>query len=155
MFGNRSVWWICPAWAPWQPVLGKTGTRPVLYFGTCTELLNFLLKSTDVLFSENDSLSHFRRWRPKLQDLPGPLGLHFYPGHVDFSEITVNRRSHRYATLWAKLQPVWRERSKRAGGRQEWLNNPVIACSAHCLLLLLPQLRRGAKEGSKLKVFHY
>ena len=54
-----------------------------------------------------------------LPDHPGPLGLQFYTNNVDFSEITVNRHTHRYATLLAKLQPVWRERSISVRGGLE------------------------------------
>ena len=47
------------------PSLCTLTAQPVLdrYFisGTCTELLNFLLKSTDVLFLKTDHVSHFQR----------------------------------------------------------------------------------------------
>ena len=47
------------------PSLCTLTAQPVLdrYFilGTCTELLNFLLKSTDVLCLKTDHVSHFQR----------------------------------------------------------------------------------------------
>ena len=51
------------------PSLCTLTAQPVLdrYFisGTCTELLNYPLKSTDVLFLKTDHVSHFQRWRPQ------------------------------------------------------------------------------------------
>ena len=79
ILSNRSVWWNCPAWAPWHPVLGTAGTRSVLYFGYLYWIIKFTTKKYGRTFS-------YFFWKPTMFLTFGAEGPNFqtFLDHQDF-----------------------------------------------------------------------
>ena len=110
-----------------QPVhLDSTaGTRPVLYFGYLYWIIKFSTKKYGRTFFWKRQFFSLSALKAQTSRPSWTLRTSFLPRHLYLSEITVSRRAHWYATLWAKLQPLSSRRSKRAGVDLEWLNSPV------------------------------